>query len=252
MKRQALERAAGIAVLTLLLVSVQEVRSGPAFPGPSKMGWTVELTVWAKGTYGLEGRSKASGRYALKMTWTGGLDWDGDDYILVKGASKLAEWTAEESAAGPGGILVLTTDDFDETPELNVAYVLKHGDGLHLSFIVRGFDVPLSFSADNAFYLNLPASAENEEYPGGVHYNLYVKTGSNVVVLDDPAQVDGTQERTFRWSWIRRTAAAGKNQGYFETNRHEAEVTVVVRPAGVPASFPRPRSADQARGWNLS
>jgi len=193
------------------------------------MRWVVKMTVSVKGTYELESRSRASGRYAMKITWTGGLEWDGDDYILLKGQGKLTEWTAEESATTPGGIRILTTDDFDETPELNVAYILRHGGGLHLSFIVRGFGDPRSFP-NNQFYLHLPASAENEERPDGVSYNLFITGGSNAIVLDDPALAAGTQEKTFRWTWVRRSRATEKLTGFFETNRHEAEVTVVVSP----------------------
>ncbi len=188
------------------------------------------MTVSVKGTYELESRSRASGRYAMKITWTGGLEWDGDDYILLKGKGKLAEWTAEESATAPGGIRILTTDDFDEIPELNVAYALMHSGGLHLSFILRGFSVPRSFSSNNQFYLHLPASAENEERPDGVNYNIFVTSGSNAIVLDDPALAEGTQEKTFHWTWVRRSASTENIRGFFETNRHEAEVTVVVSP----------------------
>ena len=180
------------------------------------------MTVAVKGTYELESRSRASGRYAMKITWTGGLEWDGDDYMLLKGKGELAEWTAEESATAPGGIRILTTNDFDEIPEINVAYVLMHGGGLHLSFIVRGFGVPRSFP-NNQFYLHLPASAENEERQDGVNYNLFVTSGSNAVVLDDPALAAGTQEKTFRWTWVRRSTTTEKIRGFFETNRHEAE-----------------------------
>ncbi|MBN1938199.1 MAG: hypothetical protein JW843_01335 [Candidatus Aminicenantes bacterium] len=232
MTRKAVVRAAGIGALTFAFGAFLPAGIGPPSPSPAvpDIEWTVDMTITVKGSYELEGRAKASGRYNLKMTWTGGLEWDGDDYILIKGEDKPAEWTAEESATGPGGILILTTDDFQAAPELNVSYVLRRSNGIHLSFIIRGFEVPRSFSR-NTFYLHFPASAENEENPGGVKYNLFVKSGSNAVVLDDPAGIQGPGEKTFRWTWVRRSAVRTEREtGFFESNRHEAEVTVVIRP----------------------
>lgn len=231
MAKRALGRAAGIAAAVLACGILSASGYAPAPRPPLEVEWIVTMTVSARGEYALESRARANGRYALKMTWTGGLERDGEDYILLKGKAALTEWTAEESASAPGGIQVLTTDDFEETPELNVAYALVQGGRLHLSFLVRGFEVPLSFP-DNMFYLQMPASAESQERPGGVNYNIFVKTGSNAIVMDNPAGAAGPQEKTFRWTWLRRAGISVTNRGYFESNRHEAEVTVVIRPAG--------------------
>ncbi len=187
------------------------------------------MTITVKGEYALEGWAHASGRYQMTFVWTGGLETDEDDYLLVHGRSDLEEWRAEESVAGPDGIRPLTTGDFGEKPELSVAYVLRKDGGLHLNFLVRGFDVPRSRPA-GAFYLHLPASAENSDRPDGLNYNLFVKTGTNAVILDDPRSSPQTQEKKFHWTWLHRTSVLRESAVLFEMNRHEADVTVVVTP----------------------
>ena len=196
---------------------------------PSRDAWKIKMTITVKGEYGLEGRERASGRYEMAFVWTGGLEIDGDDYLLVHDRSSLEEWKAEESVTGPDGIGLLTTGDFSEKPELNVVYVLRKDGVLHLNFLIRGFDVPRSLPAD-AFYLHLPASAENPDRPAGLNYGVFVKTGSNAVVLNDPCFFPKIQEIKFHWTWVHRTAVLREKEVLFEMNRHEADVTVVVTP----------------------
>ncbi|MCX6566769.1 MAG: hypothetical protein NTW38_10195 [Candidatus Aminicenantes bacterium] len=217
------------AVGVWLLLAAGLLSSGRKPWPPTRDAWDIKMTISVKGEYALEGRERASGRYQMTFVWTGGLETDGDDYILVHGRSDLAEWKAEESVTGPDGIRLLTTGDFGEKPELNVAYVLRKDGVLHLNFLIRGFDVPRSLPAD-AFYLHLPASAENSDRPGGLNYGVFVKKGSNAVVLDDPCSSPKTREKKFHWTWLHRTMVFRENKALFEMNRHEADVTVVVTP----------------------
>jgi len=222
-------RAAAAGALLVIIGAFPSDGNGfhPSSPPPAE--WEIKMTIKVKGDYELAGRTRSTGRYQLAFTWSGGLEQDQDDYILLKGRSEMTEWTAEESTTSIEGVRILTTSAFDEIPDLNVAYVLMQRGRLHVSFIVHGFGVPRALPFDR-FYLHLPASAEGQERPSGVNYNLFVKSGSNSIVMDDPALTEGTQEKTFRWTFVRRTANSENNRGLFEMNRHEAEVTVAISP----------------------
>jgi hypothetical protein len=196
-------------------------------PPPS---WDVRIAVTARGEYGLEGRDvRVDGRYAFAIVWTGSLAVDDEDYLLVHGETKTVEWTAEEKTSGPERMVILSTNDFPDRPELKVNYILKMADGLHFDFIVRGFDVPLSLAGES-FYLHLPASAENDQNPAGLKYNLSLVSGSNAVVVDERKIRKGPVEETFRWLWRRRGWVQRTDQTILESNSHTAEVTVVLTP----------------------
>ena len=229
------------AAVCLLSAAVFLASGGAALPCPPQ-AWDIRMTITVQGEYALEGRDGASGRYGMRFVWTGGLEPDDEDYILIQRGTKLEEWRVEESAVGPDGIRLLTTRDYGVKPELGVAYILRKDGGLHLNFLIRGFEVPRSRPSE-AFYLHLPASAENTDRPEGLNYALFLQKGSNAIVLDDPAASRKTQEKSFHWTWFRRSGVLGRDPALFQMNRHEADVTVVVTPRA--DSGPR---TGQARG----
>jgi len=177
------------------------------------------MTISVKGEYGLEGRSRARGRYAFTFLWSGQIETDGDDYLLLHDRCDLKKWEAEEQSNGPGGSRILSTGDFEERPELMVRYFLKTGDVARMNFVIRGFAVPQSVPSE-AFYLHLPASEENNNREFGMNYKLFLTSGSNSIDLDEADIRKGGVEKTFHWTWRYRTVV--------QTNRHEAEVKVVI------------------------
>jgi hypothetical protein len=201
-----------------------------AAPAEGPTSWDVRLTVTARGEYGLEGRDvRVGGRYEFTIVWSGALHVDDEDYLLVHGGTTVMNWTAEERSLSSERVDVLTTTDFPDKPDLRVNYILKMEDGLHVDFIVHGFDVPLGDAGDT-FYLHLPASAENAENPGGLKYGLSLVSGSNAVTLDEKKIHRGPAEETFRWSWRRRGWIQRQEQTILEANRHDVEVRVVIIP----------------------
>jgi hypothetical protein len=179
----------------------------------------IQMTITVKGEYGLEGRSRATGRYALTFLWSGQIESDGDDYLLRHDRCELTKWEAEEQSNGPGGARILSTGDFEEQPELSVRYFLKTGDVVRVNFVIRGFAVPQSVPLE-AFYLHLPVSEENNDREFGMNYKLFIASGSNSIILDDADIRKGLVEKTFHWTWRYRTVV--------QTNRHEADVKVVI------------------------
>jgi len=177
------------------------------------------MTIMVKGEYGLEGRSRATGRYAMSFLWSGQIETDEDDYLLRHDRCDLIKWEAEEQSNGPGGARILSTGDFEEQPELLVRYFLKTGDVVRVNFVIRGFAVPQSVPLE-AFYLHLPASEENNDREFGMNYRPFITSGSNSIVLEDADIRKGGGEKTFHWTWRYRTVV--------QTNRHEAEVKVVI------------------------
>ncbi|MBM3310016.1 MAG: hypothetical protein FJY80_00750 [Candidatus Aminicenantes bacterium] len=217
----------GYRLLPAVLALTLSAAPRPALPPPS---WDVQMAVSVKGEYGLEGHAfRADGRFLLKALWTGTLLVDDEDYLLVHGETKIVDWTAEEKANLPDRILLLTTGDFPERPELKVNYVLRLKDGLHVDFVVRGFDVPLSIPAEG-FYLTFPASAENGENPGGLKYNLFLASGSNAVILDEDKIRRGPSKAAFGWTWKRRSWVQRQDQTILETSSHAVEVKVSLTP----------------------
>jgi hypothetical protein len=213
----------------LLAVLAGTLSAGPRL-APPPLSWDVRVAVSAKGDYGLEGRAfRADGRFIFTALWTGTMLVDDEDYLLVHGETKLVEWEAEEKANLPESVLLLTTGDFAEKPELKVNYILKLKDGLRVDFIVRGFYVPLSIPAEG-FYLPLPASAENGENTGGLKYNLFLASGSNAVFLDEAKIRAGPSETAFCWTWKRRSWVQRQEQTILETCAHAAEVKVSLTP----------------------
>jgi hypothetical protein len=222
-----------ILILTLGLLPGSPATGRSAVLAESKgdrpNAWTIKVTVEARGEYGLEGREeRVSGSYELAFVWTGALEQDGEDYLLLHDRCDLVRWTIEERATTPSRITLLTAADIGDRPELKVNYVLRTKEGVKVDLFIRGFDVPHA-PAPESFYLQLPASAENRSRTDGLDYDLSVTTGSNSVVLDDGRIRRGAENASFEWTWRRRSWVQRQDQTLLLTNGHEATVTVEVR-----------------------
>jgi hypothetical protein len=116
-------------------------------------------------------------------------------------------------------------------------------DGLHVDFAVEGFEVPQNPSSD-IFDLCLPASEENAAHLGGINYNLFVKTGSNKVIMDEGQILHGPAEKTFAWTWKYQTWVQKQELTIFESSSHETKVKMEIMPAD--ETYRKPAAA--ARG----
>jgi hypothetical protein len=194
--------------------------------------WEMKITVESRGEYDarLDARqARYSGSFALAFLWSGTLRKDDQDYLLVHNTCDLTAWRIEERGSADDAISTLTAADIGDKPELKISYVLRKENGLHIALEVAGFDVPKLAGAD-AFPLVLPASAERGSAPGSRKYDLFVKTGSNKVVIDEDRLARGPVDQAFVWTWKNQGWVQKQDGNIFQSSSHEARVRVVLTP----------------------
>jgi len=216
------------AVLLLLALWPPSSASPPA--SSSARSWKVRLLLDARGEYRTEERGlRVDGSFQMAFDWSGTLEQSDEDFLLVHGACELKKWEIEERAQAWESVSILNTKDIPEKPDLKVDYILREKDFLAVSFAVEGFEVPKNASAE-AFYLVLPASVENSRRPGGINYNLFVKTGSNRVALEEKRIFSGPAESDFGWTWKFQSWVQKQDQVVFQASSHETKLKVVITP----------------------
>jgi len=201
----------------------------PATPGRgAASSWEVKMTLEVSGEYKMEGTGvRAEGVYSFAFLWTGTMEKDDEDYLLVHGRCDLTKWKIEEKAGQEGSLCTLTAADFPEKPVLKVNYILRLEGGLHVDFAVQGFSVPQT-PAPDSFELVLPASYENTARFGGINYDLFVKKGSNKIILDEKDVRRGAALRFFDWTWKRQTWIQGQERTVLQAQAHQAKVKVEI------------------------
>jgi len=217
--------------LPLLFLSLVSVALSPAIqPKVAQPSWSVKMTVEVRGEYKVDTRQvKYAGAYAFAFLWTGTMEKDDEDYLLVHNSCTLTKWEIEEKADSAGSLHILTADEFPDRPELKVNYILKMEGGLHFNFAVEGFDVPKNVSSES-FYLCFPASQENRAQWAGIDYNLFVKKGSNKIAMDEARIQRGSAEKIFSWTWSHQAWVQKQEQVVFQSNNHEAKVKIEITP----------------------
>lgn len=183
-----------------------------------------------RGDYRMEDRfAQWSGSYAFGFKWEGMIERDGEDFILVHTTPDLVSRRFEERMFGKDDLRVVTADDVPDRPALNVKYVLRDKTRIRFFFDVTGFDVPLN-DAPEAFPLVLPASADDSGVSAGFHYDSFVKSGSNDIVVEEQAIVAGPVEKEFSWTWAWQTRILKIATTLAESNRHEVKVKLFLSP----------------------
>jgi len=216
------------AVLLLLALWPSSPASPPA--SSSARSWKVRLLLEARGEYRAEERGlRVDGSFQMAFDWSGTLEQSDEDFLLVHDACELKKWEIEERTQASESISILNTNDIPDKPDLKVDYILREKDFLTVSFSAKGFEVPKNASAES-FYLVLPASAENSQRPGGINYNLFVKTGSNRVALEENRIFTGPAESDFGWTWKFQNWLQKQDQVVFQASSHEVKVKIIITP----------------------
>jgi hypothetical protein len=205
-------------------------KPGARPPSSEPEWWDIALTIEVKGEYRMEVRdTRALGTFAFAFAWSGTMQKDDEDFLLVHRACELTRWNIEEKTSFAEAITTLMTADIMDKPELKVNYILKKADGLHLNFEIAGFDVPKLASAES-FYLRLPVSEENAGPPAGPDYNLFVKSGSNKIIIDEKPIEQGCLTKKFAWSWRYQNWIQKLDSTVFQSSGHEAAMTLSITP----------------------
>jgi hypothetical protein len=218
------------AVISIVVVANQSLATKSKVQNAEPPFWEMKITVDGRGEYEarLDARAtRCSGSFAFTFVWSGTLRKDDQDYLLVHNACDLTSWRIEERDTADEAITTLTTADIGDKPELKVNYVLRKEDGLHIALEVAGFDVPKLAGVD-AFPLVLPVSAERGAAFGGRKYDLFVKSGSNKVVIDEDRLERGPVDKTFAWTWKNQGWVQKQDGNVFQSSSHEARVRVVL------------------------
>jgi hypothetical protein len=192
--------------------------------------WTVGITLDVRGDYKMDARGiKIDGTFAFIFRWTGTIEKDAEDYLLVHNDCRLTNWEIEEKSDSAGSLKTLSTEEIPEKPALKVNYILKSGKNLVFDFAVEGFEIPKS-KAPAGFYLVLPASKENLAHFGGIGYDLFVKSGSNMIVMDENPILRGPSEKTFAWTWKYQTGIQTLGGTAFQSQTHEVKAKIEITP----------------------
>lgn len=192
--------------------------------------WDVILRVEAEGDYRSESsQSRTDGSFALEFEWTGTIEKDGDDFLLVHTGCVLKSWKIEERNSDGETVRAITEKDAPDKPELKVNYAINDTGRVRFDFLVTGFDVPLAGSPA-PFPLVFPVSAESGVRAGAVAYNSALKSGSNDVAVDAAKILSGPAEETFAWTWRRQAWVQLSDSLVFQANGHKARVTLMIVP----------------------
>jgi hypothetical protein len=221
--------------LLLLLLPLAPLLSSGFHPldktlNRTPLWWEIEMLVTTSGEYRQEEKQIAcSGRYSFSILWKGSMERDDSDYLLYCLSSDLLDWEAQEKAISPGRATILTVKDFEEKPCLNLNYILKKEENLHINFEVQGFMVPRSASLDK-FYLPLPVSKESSQENSPIDYDTYIVKGSNQVMIGEKDIYLGRAEKKFSWTWKHQQWLLKSNLPVFDSSSHEVKVKVTITP----------------------
>lgn len=192
--------------------------------------WTVAITLDVRGDYKMDARGiKIDGTFAFVFRWTGTIEKDAEDYLLVHNDCRLTKWEIGEICDSADSLKILSTNEIQDRPALKVNYILKSGDNLVFDFAVEGFEIPKN-KAPAAFYLVLPASKENLAHSGGIGYDLFVKSGSNLIIMDANPILRGPSEKTFAWTWKYQTGIQALEGTVFESQTHDVKAKIEITP----------------------
>jgi hypothetical protein len=225
-----MSRRKRIAAAGWLCAAAVGLIGGPPSAAGSGPAWNVLLRIESGGDYRLEGpTARTDGTYSLEFVWTGTIEKDDEDFLLVHTACVLKSWRIEERNTDGDIFRMLTERDTPDKPELKMNYALNDEGRVRFDFTIAGFDVPLAGSTES-FPLVFPLSAESGSKTGTVAYNAAVKSGSNDIAVDTAKIMRGPAEETFAWTWRRQAWIQLSDSLVFQANGHSARVTLAITP----------------------
>ncbi len=197
-------------------------------PKPSAPYWHIEIAIAFAGDYDVRSDGvDVPGQYAYKGTWTGAVQKDGLDVLIVHTASRRLEWRLTEH---PPHAPAVTERDVPDRPVFHMNYIIRRNEALDIDMDVDGLAVPVA-GPDGRVPLVLPCSAENADRRAGLDYNATVTKGSNAVRLE-PGDLGGKPVvRKFAWTWQAKHRDTGGRGPVVVASSHRVEAIVSVTPA---------------------
>ncbi|MBN2266292.1 MAG: hypothetical protein JW775_10815 [Candidatus Aminicenantes bacterium] len=186
--------------------------------------WEVRLTIEAEGEYTINGgRAPLAGEFVCRASWTGRLEPDGEDFILIRLGTEVLEWRLREKA-GRGGVLEAPSA---AEPDLRLNYVLNDGREIEFFFELGRVSIPLHASPV-PMALDLPRSSGRAAGRPGQAYGDFVRRGSSRVAIPETDLLQGSAERSFSWDWRRERRFDRGGRIFLAAQGHSAKVTVAV------------------------
>jgi hypothetical protein len=216
--------------ICLLLFSSALPLSSSGRDREQPLSWDIKMSLDVRGEYRIDTReAKYTGTYAFAFDWTGTMEKDDEDYLLVHKGCDLTRWEMVEKAVFADSVSVLVTREIPDKPGLKVNYILKKAGNLHFDFVVEGFEVPENVSSES-FAVVFPASEENAGFPGEVNYDSFIQTGSNRVAISEKEILHGPVEQAFSWTWKYTTWIQKPESMVYQSNSHDAKVRIMITP----------------------
>ena len=194
--------------------------------------WEMKISLTSKGTYKVKmGKDSYDGGYSYTVGWAGGMERDGDDFLIYRKNAELTHWDIKEiySNADTGKTATLTTKNISEKPYFTFLYLLDEARNVHINFYIEGFPIPLNESSQK-IYFDLPETQENSNLFHGVNYNLYVTKGINIVSIEKRKIYRDTIKKKFNWKWKHEGWLPHVKKPVFYVHNHSVEIEVVVTP----------------------
>lgn len=224
----------GAAVAALLaLPTAFMALNNPGSPAPdleSGSRWKIDIQVEMTGRYSLRsGPAAFEGDFSGIWAWSGFLEDDDGDFLLIHAKTEVLDWTIRERFSGNPAPSLLTEDDIPERPGLNISYILRDRDIVDIRFSISGFDVPLH-TAEMSFALPLPSSrADSSRLPTSA-YDASIVDGSNRIFLRNRDLKAPSKKKSFNWTWQKQDWVPQRERTLEFFSRHDAEVIVTLAP----------------------
>jgi hypothetical protein len=226
-----------LLVLFLFLLFFPFASSGKIFvPEKSEktpgLTWELKISLSSKGTYKIKmGKDSYDAGYSYKIGWTGGMERDGDDFLIYQKNTSLSHWELKEIAsnADTEKTATLTMKDITEKPYFMFNYLLDEEKNVNINFYIEGFPIPLNKSTQK-IYFHLPETKENSNLFHGIDYNLFVKKGINILSIEKRKIYRDTINKKFNWKWKHEGWLPEVKKPVFYLHNHSVEIEVTVTP----------------------
>ncbi|MDW7760162.1 MAG: hypothetical protein SCM96_05945 [Acidobacteriota bacterium] len=219
-RKTALKVSASAAAILAVL--------SPNFISASGGRWKIDIQVEMQGRYTVRlGPAAVHGDFSGVLSWSGFLEDDDGDFLLIHAQSEVLDWTIREQASENPTPSYLTENDIPERPALNISYILRDRDIVDIRLSVHGFEVPLH-AADVSFALPLPSSRADSNRLPKAAYDAAIVEGSNRIFLRNRDLKAPDKKKSFAWTWQRHDWLPLRDRTVEFFSRHEAEVTVTI------------------------